>query len=1302
MTTPNQQSNVEHQTDLPSNTHATEHQPNSNIDKKLTTEKLHIGLLKQLWRTVKFYTRMLVYIPLIVLVLLAVGIGTPFGSKIAITLVSQLVPNLQLDYQSGTINHNLKLDYAYWSINGIEVELNDLSLKWNPSCLVHKQLCVDTLQASAVKVDIQTALLGAKTEDTHDVDVDESANPQDNELKLPISINLDKAALAQVKVTVNDMHYNASTLNGSAFWGDSGLKVEYLTSTDLEVILPLDEKTPAKNDKDNQWAMADLPDVYMPFPLFVKQLVAKKSLLQIGQRQDLFEHIDLAGTYIGYHISLSQLNVNHTYGDVELIGDLSLVDNYPLNIKAAANIKHIDELTGFYNQQLALELTDDFSQLGITAKLEGDTQINLQGVIDLTQSNIPFEATLINSKLQWPLNQAEYIADINNLMAKGTFNHQQVNLLGRFTSPYHPTLTVASIFNQQSNALDFSQLTIQSEAGDLDVVGKLNFNNGLEWQATVNTNNIRIQNIKALNQQANMRSKVNGHFTSQGFYTDQKWTIGISDAALTGRMNGFPLSLEGQATFDQNLAVNANNFRVTALGAELYINGTADKIWDIDAQLDVPDLSQWLVGARGNIHARIDVNGTSDNPIVSVQANMQKSSYSGAKFDGLMLKAQYQPYQNHLYSIDLTTDNLFWKNYTLDTLTIASTGDDTEQVTSINTSGDTELNSLLTSTTDIIKQTLAAQWSRLNFNNALGQWHLDAPITFAWDNIKQTGQIDAFCISHPHNKFCLTDTVNLGDQGQANINFSGNPGQLFAPILSKNINWDGEAVFTSQINWQPKTKPTAQLNFSLLPGNIELIRNKNNTVSIDYQQLLLTSTLGENQLRTKITADSEGIASLLSEININVTPDRSLDGFINIATLNLEPFGNFFPRLATFAGNLSSNIALAGTLSSPELSGTIKLNEGALELSSNPTLVDKINLGLVLNGQQAQVNGNWQMGEGQASVDGNIYWPNGQVSADLNIKGDNLSVIQPPIAIVNISPDVNLSFDSTQFAVQGHVAIPSGQIKIMQLADGGVALSDDVIFNDSISELEQKASPFAIIADVNIDVGNELTIDGMGLTGKLIGNLRLQQQAFKPPLLFGDIKVASGSYKFMGQTLKINAGEVQFVGPLEVPNLNIEAVKEIKDEDMTAGVRVTGTPMRPSVTIFSNPAKEQAEALSYILTGKGFNNTSDQQNNSLMMGAALSLGSQVDGGAINNIGSTAKNVIETFGFSNVQLDANDDGRVAVSGFIGDSLMVKYGIGVFNPGYEMTVRYYIFSQLYLESVSGTLSQSLDIYYSYDFD
>ncbi|MCW3174229.1 translocation/assembly module TamB domain-containing protein [Shewanella subflava] len=1317
---------------------------NAEMHQPVVKDTLFIALLKQLWRSFKFYTRIIIYIPLLILVLLALILGTSIGSNIGITIASQLIPNLELNYQSGTINHDLKLDYASWEMDGISVEINDLAIEWLPRCFINKQLCVDSLSASKVTVDIQTALLSDTATSTlvdsqiiypelmtsaqsntteqnlstadnaakhapaeaelSDSDLSKLQSSEQELLILPFDISLNNADLAAINVTVNDMHFNASQLKAKAFWTGPDLKVEHISSFELAVIIPNEDETQTStaDSAEKAWPLADLPAVYLPFRLFIKELNSLDSTLQIGQRKDFFEQIIIAGNYIGYNIGLSQLHAKHSYGDLDLIGDINLVDSYPMNIKVSANIDQIAELPGFTKQKLTLELTDDLKKLAINAKLTGDTTLNLQADVGLNLASLPFRGEISDSKIQWPFKDPQYIANIQSLQAQGKIDAIQAQLLGQFISPFHPELKVDSNLAFQQNTLKLSPLTIQSKAGQLQIEGEVDLADNITWQTKVSTQDLSLQNIEWLQQFTPLRSKISGQFVTSGKMANDKWQIDISDASLKGRMNGYPVTLEGQVAVNQDFAVNAQNLKATALGADLFINGRADSIWNIDAELNVPDLRQWLDGSRGNIHAKVTVTGASDNPMVDLTAKMQNSSFAGAKLDNLTLNAHYLPFNQHQYSFALDNQNIVYKGYKLTSLNIEGKGDQSQQTTTLVTTGDTTINSELLSQTNIDNQTIDATLKQLNISNIFGKWQLDEPIVLAWDQLKNRGKIDAFCISHPHNKLCLTNKVELGAKGQADINFSGNPGQLLAPILSKNINWDGHAALTSQINWQPKTKPTAVVNFTLLPGNIKLIRNVKNVVNIDYQELVFKATLDEKQLRTTITADSDGIASLQTEMNINVTPDRALDGFINIQSLNLEPFGEFFPRLQTLNGNLSTRMNLSGSLMTPDITGNIKLSDGAFALTSNPTLVEKIFLGLQLNGQQAELDGQWHMGDGQAIVNGQLYWPDGQFSGDINVKGTKLAVIQPPIAILDVSPDLNIKFNHQQVAVKGAVSVPSGQIKIMQLSAGGVALSNDVVFNDSISELEVQTSPYAIVADINIDVGKELSIDGMGLTGKLSGNLRLQQQAFKPPLLFGDIKVNKGNYKFMGQTLKINAGEVQFVGPVEVPNLNIEAIKEIKDEDITAGIRVTGTAMRPNVILFSNPAKEQAEVLSYILTGKGFGNASDQQNNSLMMGAALSLGSQVDGGAMTNIGSTARGVIEQFGFSNVQLDANDDGRVAISGYIGDSLMIKYGIGVFNPGYEMTVRYYLLSQLYLETVSGSLSQSLDIYYGFDID
>jgi len=1274
------------------------------------------NLSARIWRSIKLYTRILIYVPLVLLVLFAVILGTPVGSNMGVGLVNQFFSDIDVEYGSGTLNGELTLNHLSWSMSGISVDADDLTLGWVPTCLINRQLCITNLTTSRIDVKIIT----------DDIPVSPDTSEQDQvkdpfaEIKLPINITLNHAQLAQMNVDVNNMTFHADNLTTNAIWNDAGLVVESLTSQGLMVNIP-DQASPTsakkqpQEDKPSQskapqqtadtgassWPLANLPAVFMPFPINVKQFNATDSQLNIGERRDHFSHIALAASFRQFQLGITQLDIQHDDGDVSVIGDIALHDNYPLTLKLLANIKSIPQVPGLKQQQIQLDLTQDLSRLNINAIAKGDTHFTLAAEVDLTTADLDYQVTLTDAALQWPLQNPQYTGNISHFTSQGNLKDQVARFEGQLTTPYHPTLTIiADVVNRQQK-LTVNKLNVQSIAGNIDLTGQLSYQEALSWQANVLTDNIQLQHIDYINQLTPINSKFSGHFNSSGMIADKQWQVAIQEANLSGQLNDYPLNLQGNISLNQALAINATNLQANALGAQLVINGQADKIWNIDAQLSVPDVSQWLTGGSGNIFAKIEVTGNSSNPIVDLNAQISQFSYQGSKIDSLDLLANYRPYEQHSYKVELH-NNLVWDSYKLTDITFISEGDQHQQQSKLSTQGDVAINTQIVSSSNIDKQQFTATLTELNISNELGQWQQDKQITINWDQLNNSGSVSRFCLVHPHNKICLVNEVHLGHSGQANINFTGNPGKLLAPMLSKKITWDGEATLTSQVNWAKGKKPTAEVQFTLLPGNIKLSRDKNNTISIDYQQLLLQVSLDEKQIISSLNFDSFGIASWQSQLSVNITPDRTLQGTINIKELNLAPFGEFFPRLATLNGRLSSQLTLSGTLLDPTVSGNINLSDAAFALSANPTLIDKLDLSLALEGHQGRLNGQWHMGEGQATAQGTLAWPQGQFSGDIDIKGSNLAIIQPPMAILNVSPDINMTFNEQQFAIKGKVNVPSGQIKIIQLAEGGVAVSNDVVFNDSVAEQTLKTSPYAVTADLNISVGKNLTIDGMGLKGKLEGDLILRQQAFKPPMLFGDIKVNKGSYKFMGQTLSINTGEVQFVGPTEVPNLNIEATRDIKDSSITAGVRITGTPMRPVVTLFSNPAKEQAEVLSYILTGKGFTSSTNQQSNSLMMGAALSLGSQFDGGAINSVGSTATGLIEKFGFSNVQLDSNDDGKVAVSGYIGEDLMVKYGVGVFNPGYEMTVRYYLFSQLYLQSVSSTLSQSLDIYYSFEID
>ncbi|MEL4430770.1 translocation/assembly module TamB domain-containing protein [Shewanella mangrovisoli] len=1380
----------------------------------------------RIWQIFKLCTRIIVYVPLSLLVLTALLLGTEIGSRITVGLADKFVPDLALTYTSGSLNKDLTLAHASWSMDGIKVELKDLHLAWQPTCLLQKQLCVNALTASQIDVNIDTEALSAGGAE---VDVTpENAKP--SELVLPFGIKLDSAELNNINIAVDKMRFSANHIQTAATWFAEGLTVEQLSSEGLAVLIPTDDSpapdTPAtapqgantqitskqvtdtkaaettataettsaattppqpeteksatavvatsakastekpiadkqtdentdKQASTEEWALAHLPQVFMPFPVDVKHLSLDNCRLQIGPREDLFSHIELRGRFAKYQLTLEKLLLTHSYGEVSVVGQLALEQDYPLALEVQANVTQVAELPELTHQQLSLTLSQSVGQLGIHALAKGDVDFSLNGQLTLKDPTLPYKVKLEKARAQWPLQHAEYLVSDLNLDSQGSLTQQAATLNGNVTTPFHKVLAISSELHHQDAKLDIKQFNAKGELGSVDVTGELDYAKALTWKAKVLLDNLKLQEItlpetaqtsettpkkdskapstntdKSAPATTNTpapatttataaattnaktttstsattslpNSLISGQLQTTGRLLDKQWQVALTDTQLSGTMQGYPFDITADVSINDKLYISAKGVNAKVLGSTLTLAGETNKTWNLEGKLQVPDFGLWLPQASGQLQADINVTGDEKHPQVELTAQLVDLVHQNIKLRESTLKAYYKPLDAHEFALSLKSKALQLGSQSLDTVTLGSKGDIQNQKLTLSASGDLGLELGITSQYDMKKSQLQAQVNKINLATPVGRWEIDKDILVAWDQNKSKGNISPFCLVNPNSKVCLDNQVTIGKTGEAQLSYAGNLGKLLVPVLPNNMQWDGGSSLLANFAWAAGRKPTANVDFNFTPGSIKLKRAKNREVTINYQQLDFKANLDAKRLLSSISFESEDVASWQSEVTVNVTPDRTLSGYANIKQINLQPLGEFFPQLNTLEGLLTSRLNFAGTLDAPEVSGKVSLTQGALALTANPTLINKIDMSMELGGQQASLKGRWMMGNGLGRVTGDMRWPQGQFSGELAIKGDKLAVIQPPLALLDVSPDLTIAFSSQQLEVKGVVDVPSGNIKIVQLAEGGVALSEDVVFDDSIAAAQPKASPYAIVADLNINVGNDLKVDGMGLKGKLQGTLKLQQQAFRPPLLFGDIKVKQGSYKFMGQTLKIRTGEVQFVGPTSVPNLNIEAIREIKSEDLVAGVRVTGTPARPVVTLFSNPAKEQAEILSYIIKGSGFNSSNNEQNNSLMMGAALGLGSQVGGGgAINNIGSTATGIIEEFGFSNVQLDTNDEGRVAISGFIGDNLMVKYGVGVFNPGYEMTVRYYLLSQLYLETVSGTLGQSLDIYYNFN--
>ena len=120
-------------------------------------------------------------------------------------------------------------------------------------------------------------------------------------------------------------------------------------------------------------------------------------------------------------------------------------------------------------------------------------------------------------------------------------------------------------------------------------------------------------------------------------------------------------------------------------------------------------------------------------------------------------------------------------------------------------------------------------------------------------------------------------------------------------------------------------------------------------------------------------------------------------------------------------------------------------------------------------------------------------------------------------------------------------------------------------------------------ADLRVQLGEKLRLRGQGLDAGLRGELRLTAPQGRLRV-DGSVRTVDGTYRAYRQRLNIERGVLTFNGPIENPQLDIEAIRP--NLDVRVGVAVTGTVLVPRVRLFSDPDMSDADKLSWLLRGR--------------------------------------------------------------------------------------------------------------------
>ena len=424
---------------------------------------------------------------------------------------------------------------------------------------------------------------------------------------------------------------------------------------------------------------------------------------------------------------------------------------------------------------------------------------------------------------------------------------------------------------------------------------------------------------------------------------------------------------------------------------------------------------------------------------------------------------------------------------------------------------------------------------------------------------------------------------------------------------------------------------------------------------------------------------------------------RIISGNVNITNISLAMINPALMKGEKAAGMLNANLRLGGSAQKPLVYGRMALDK--VDIDGHWMPFDMTDGRLVMNfdGMTSTMEGLVSTTRGQLNLSGDADWRDINAwRARIAAKGDKLRVTVPPMIRIDVSPDLVFEATPQLFSLNGSVDIPWARITVQELPESAVGVSsDEVMLDDQLKPIQPKTAGIPINSNLMIHVGNDVRLDAFGLKARLKGDLKVVQD--KNGLgLNGQIDIPSGRFHAYGQDLIVRKGQLMFSGPPDQPLLNIEAIRnpESTEDDVTAGVRVTGLADAPKLEVFSDPAKSQQEALSYLLRGQGLGSSGADGN--AMTSMLIGMGVAQSGQLVGKIG-------EAFGVSNLALDTQgvgDSSQVVVSGYVLPGLQVKYGVGIFDSLATLTLRYRLMPKLYLEAVSG-LDQALDLLYQFEF-
>ncbi|MCO4881263.1 translocation/assembly module TamB domain-containing protein [Paraburkholderia caribensis] len=472
---------------------------------------------------------------------------------------------------------------------------------------------------------------------------------------------------------------------------------------------------------------------------------------------------------------------------------------------------------------------------------------------------------------------------------------------------------------------------------------------------------------------------------------------------------------------------------------------------------------------------------------------------------------------------------------------------------------------------------------------------------------------------------------------------------------------------------------------------------------------------GGNQLNATVHAQASRIGVVDASAHTTLVPrdgvlmvndEGPLSGSINANVPSLKTTGGLFGPSYLLDGHLALKLALGGTVAKPNLSGSlvgdglsatlvdlgVQLKDGVVRIALSENLVDF---------QQVEFHG----ATGTLRATGRVRLDNTEPDLTASIVADQLELFASPDRQLTMSGSASVANAGTQggLAINGKFVIDHALFDMPDKSEP--RLGDDVVVvrpdgsvasgkPQEVGNSNKPVGAFAPRANIDIDLGQKFRFRGQGADVGLRGTITALSAPNLPLRAVGNVRVTEGStYTAFGRKLGIENGFFTFNGPVANPGINILAMR--RNQQVEAGVQVTGTIQSPVAKLVSEPNVPDNEKLSWLLFGHGTDQGNNVGQQSTMTTALALLGS-----------ASGKRIAQEFGLDEFSIGRSEVGLtdpqvVMVSKAMSEWLVIGYEQGLQSASNAIKATVNLTRYWSVAAYGGTF-QGMDLQYTRRFD